>query len=455
MATPLDLSLPAPPRQRYRSGLIPWLTLLATLIVIVLIVVERMERSTPAEAANNPAAADRLKNLAIELEKRTLYVQAEQVWAEHMALAKLTPQEQADLVYRRGKCLKEGGKYAEAARSLSEVDSFPVTRDEKRRARQLLVECLDALGKRDVRDSLSRAFAVGEETQGTAVARIGEEVVTKEELRAELLGEVSQSLRLDGAPFTPGELEKKTADIVDKEMKDPETLRRVTQQAISRRVLYLEGLERGFADDAASLEAIARFRRDNIANRVIEAEAENALKSLGPTEIRNHYEANKSKFLEKAGVEFSFARFPGPAEAEVAIEKLKDPSRASEVKLEPAAGIASSGEPVPEIGLAPEVTAHLLALGVGEVSRTPIEVADAYHVFKVTGKRPERQLTAEEAEPRVRADLAQLKRKEAMDNLRTLLSQKFRVEMLDSKEPPQQEPPSNANQEKEVAPKKP
>lgn len=210
MATPLDLSLPAPPRQRYRSGLIPWLTLLATLIVIVLIVLERKERSTPAEAANNTAEAERLKNLAIELEKRTLYVQAEQVWAEHMALAKLTPQEQADLVYRRGKCLKEGGKYAEAARSLSEVDSFPVTRDEKRRARQLLVECLDALGKRDVRDSLSRAFAVGEETQGTAVARIGEEVVTKEELRAELLGEVSQSLRLDGAPFTPGELEKKT-----------------------------------------------------------------------------------------------------------------------------------------------------------------------------------------------------------------------------------------------------
>ncbi len=451
MASSLDLSLPEPPKQRQRSGLVGWLTLFVALGVLVLMLLDRKERAPPAEAVNISAEADRLKSLAAELERRTLYVQAEQVWGEYMQAAKLTAQEQADLAYRRGKCLKEGGKYAEAARRLSEVDTFPVTRDEKRRARQLLVECIDALGKREVRDNLSRAFAVGEETKGTAVARVGEEEVTKEELRAEIVNEVEQGLKMQGAPLAPAELQKKAAEIADSELKDAEGLRRVTQQAVSRRVLYLEGLERGFGDDAASLEAITRFRRDHIANRVIEAESENALKALGPTEIKNHFEANKAKFVEKAGVEFSFARFPGAAEAETAIARLKDPAKASEVKLEKAKGVASSGEPVPEIGVAaPEVTAHLLALGEGEVSKAPIEVAGAFYLFKAEKKRPERQLTAEEAEPKARAELAQVKRKEAMENLRTLLSQKFKVEMLDAKEPP-----PKAEAKKEEAPKKP
>ncbi len=433
MASSLNLSLPEPPRQRARASVVHWLNLFLLAALLVLLLVERRPHTPVAPASSDMTEAARLKSLAVDLEKRTLYVQAEQVWAEYMAAGALSLEEKAETLYRRGKCLKEGGRPAEAARRLSEVDGFPIPREEKRKARQLLIECLDLLGKRDVRDSVARSFAIGEEEKGTAVARVGSDIITREEVRADLVSVFAETLKLQGAPLTPVELSQRAAELADEQLKDPESARRAVQQAVSLRVLYREGLERGFADDGAIQEALSRFRTSFIANRVVESEAENALKALGPTEIQNHYEAHKEKFVEKAGVELSFARFPGAAEAEAAVEKLKDPGQAAQVKMERAKGIAAEGEPVPELGMAPEITAHLLALDEGQVSSRPIEHAGAFYAFRAEKKRPARQLSLKEAEPRVRADLAALKRKDAMESLRALLSQKFQVELVDEK----------------------
>ncbi|MBI4601323.1 MAG: peptidyl-prolyl cis-trans isomerase [Planctomycetes bacterium] len=433
MASSLDLSLPEPPRQRGRGGLVQWLTFLGVLAVLAALGfgLPRGGGRPARGLAKSPEEALRLKSLATDLEKRTLYVQAEQVWAEYMESSELTPEERAEVLYRRGKCLAEGGRHAEAARRLSEVEGFPVPREEKRKARQLLLECLAAHGKQDVRDSVARAFAIGEEEKGTVVARVGSDGITKEEVRADLVSSLERMLKLQGAPMTPAELAAKAAELADQELKEPERAKAALMRAVSQRVLYREGLERGFADDPDTHGAVARFRRELIANRVVEAEVEGAMKALGPTELKNHYEAHVERFTEKPGVEFSYAPFPGAAEAEGAIAKLKDPGTAAEVKLKRASGAAVPGEPVPDLGPSAEVAAHVLALAEGEVSSRPIEHAAAFYVFRAEKKRPERQLAFEEAEPRVRADLAAAKREEALQGLQALLSEKFRVELLD------------------------
>ncbi|HVR74920.1 MAG TPA: peptidyl-prolyl cis-trans isomerase [Planctomycetota bacterium] len=435
MKSPLDLSLPQAPRTRARPGLLGWLTFLASaaaLALLVLILLEARQLGGPGAAPADPGEAERLKALATNLEKRTLYVQAADVWGEHMALAGLTPEERARTFYRRGKCLKEGGRHAEAARLLSEADTFPeLPREEKQMARQMLLECLAALGKEDARESVARSFAIREEEKGTVLARVGSDTIPREELRAELQGAAEMMLKAGGAPLTPAETKLKAAEIAEKELKSPESAKRALSQAISRHVLYREGIERGFGEDAATLEAVLKFRREAIANRVIETEVENAMKSLGPTEIDNHYEAHKATFVEKAGAEAAFAKFPGRAEAEAAIGKLKDPSTAASVPLERPKGFVVLGEPVPGIGPSAEIAAHVLQLAEGEVSRRAIEHEGAFHVFRVEKKRPERQLSREEAEPLVRADLARLKQKEAVDDLRNLLSRKFHVEIVE------------------------
>jgi hypothetical protein len=429
-STKLDLSLPEAPRRRGPPGILLVLTFLAASAAVVLLVLERRER--PPEAAGaSPAEADRLKALAADLERRTLHGQAAAVWGQYLAAAPLTPEEMGLTLYRQAKCLMEAGLHAEAARCLTESEAYPVPRDDKRRAAQLLLECLQALGKEDAFESASRAFAVRAEETGTVVARVGKDAITKEDLREELKSGLEHALKLQGAALAPAEISARATDLADKELADPESAMRAVSQAVSARLLYREGLERGFGQDEETAKAVSRIRRQLIAERVIAAEVEAALKALGPTEISNHYEAHKERFVEKPSVEFSSASWAARGEAEEAVRKLKDPSAATEVALEKAKAPAVEGEPVPGIGPSAEALAHLLALDEGESSDRPIEHDGRFYVFRAEKKRPRRQLALDEAEPMVRADLGAAKRKDALEALRKLLAEKFQVEVVE------------------------
>ena len=434
MTSALNLSLPEAPRPRPRAGMLQWLTFLAVAVVLALLLVK--QNDTPADrTAGAPEEIERLKTLATDLERRTLYPQAERAWAEYMAVASLTPLEIARTLYRRGKCLKEGGQYAEAARWLMEVEASPVPREEKRKSRRLLLECLAALGKQDVRDTVARSFATREEEKGTVLARVGSDAITREELRAEITGSLEQALKLQGAPLTPAELTLKAREVAETQLSQPESAREALLQAISARVLYRKGLERGFADDTTTLKAISRFRRNFIAHRVVESELEVAMKNPGATDLANHYAANKERFIEKQSAEFSYATFPDRTTAQTALERLRADSSAQAEELQKASGAAVAGQPVPEIGVSAEISVHLLTLGEGELSDRPIEQSGSFYIFRVEKKRPERQLSLEEAESLVKADLSTLKRKEAIGSLQAQLSQEFHVEILDENLP--------------------
>jgi hypothetical protein len=430
-STKLDLSLPEAPRRRGRPSIILGLTFLAASAAVGLLVLERRERAVPSTAGVAPAEAERLKTLAADLERRTLHAEAADVWGQYLAAAPLTPEERGSTLYRRAKCLMEAGRHAAAARCLTESEAYPLPRDDKRRAAQLLLECLQTLGKEDAFESVSRAFAVRAEETGTVVARVGKDAITREDIREELKAGIEHALKLQGAALTPAELSTKAAELADRELADPEAAKRAVSQAVSTRLLYREALERGFGQDEETARAVSRIRRQILAERVIDVQVEEALKALGPTEISNHHEAHRERFVEKPSVEFSSASWASRTEAEEAARKLRDPASASQVKLEKAKGRAAEGEPVPGLGPSAEVLAHLLALGEGESSERPIEHGGRFHVFRVEAKRPLRQLPLEEAEPMVRADLAAAKRKEALEALRTLLTQKFHVEIVD------------------------
>jgi hypothetical protein len=454
MASPLDFSLPEGPRPRARAGFVQVLTFIVAVAVLVLVYLQGQGQKSAARRGD-PAELDRLEKLAADLERRTLYVQADEVWGEYMSLADLAPDAKAEFLYRRGKCLAEGGRHAEAARRLTEVELLSKDRDLKRKARQILLECLAALGKQDVREIVSRSFALGadsEKEEGTVLARVGGDSITKEALREQMTEQARALLLSRGAPLTPAELDKKASEIIDTQLKNPETLKAALQQAVSNQVLYREGLERGYGEDSETASAVASFRKEFVAGRVAKAELEKALQALGPTEVSNHYEAHKDRFIQKEGVEFSFARFPTSAEAEAAIAGLKAKSPDAESKLEKAKGPAALGEPVPGIGPSAEISAHILALGEGEVSGRPVEHAGAFYVFRAEKKTPQRQLTFQEAEAQVKADLAQEKRKEAMEALQTQLLDKFKPEFVEEKPEPAKEAPKEEASKDAAAP---
>lgn len=448
MPSSLDFSLPEGPRPRRRFQPLETLTFLVAASVLVLLILEKKSGQPVETARARPADIELLENLGTSLERRSLHSQAADVWGEVLEKAHIEPHDRAVLVYRLGKCLFLASRYAEAVRYLSEVDWLPASSADKREAGRMLLECLDALGKRDIRDELSRKFAIGEDEGqegGTVLARVRGDAITREDLRRRIAASARKVLIQRGAPLGAAELEEKAAELAERQMADPAAARAVIEEAIQSRLLYLEGIERGLGTDVSVAEDVAQYRQYAVGQKVLEEELAKVVRGIGPTEISNHYEANKGRFVQKAGASFSFARLPTEAEARALIGKLaaKEPTDPeAEGKLAKVEGFAVEGEPVPEIGDSAEVRAHILALGEGEVSPEPVERGGEHHVFRVEKRRPERQLSLAEAEPLVRDDLARAKREEVLADLGRTLQVKYPVEIVEPKAPAEDERPT-------------
>ena len=169
MPSSLDLSLPEGPRPKARLQLLPIVTCLLAAAILAVLLLGREAEAPGAKAPADAAEVERLRNLGEGLERRTLYSQAADVWGEYLATAALEPDQRGLIVYRRGKCLTLAGRHAEAIRYLSEADWLPLPSEQKREAGRLLLECLAAVGKIDVREELSRKLALGTDEEGSTV----------------------------------------------------------------------------------------------------------------------------------------------------------------------------------------------------------------------------------------------------------------------------------------------
>ena len=425
--SPLDLSLPEAPQRPPRHGWLTWINVLVSLATLALVVIVWRNNDSSSASGGTGPDPERLEALATKLEKRTLYGGAAEAWKEYLAVAELAEADRAETVYRRGVCLLKSGDHAAAARVLSEVDSLPLSKERKREARVQLLECMTALGKNEVRESLSKSFAIlGAEEEGTAVATIGREQITREEIREEIVLAVEDMLKRQGSALPPLELKAQAQALASQQLENPQAAQQAIQQTVTQRLLYREGLERGIADSADIARDVVRFRRQAVVARVLDAEREGVLKSISDTDVENHYKANSEKFVAPAATEFSLARFPT---AEVASAALANPES---IPFEKAPAPVRRGQPLPGIGHSPELSAHVLALAQGEVSDRPMAHGGAFLLFRADSVTPERPETLNECRDRVRAELAESKTREAFETLQQYLSHKYQVKLLDA-----------------------
>ncbi len=431
MKSSLDLSLPEAPPPKRRASIVAWLTFLCALSAVALLALDRFSADSRSEpGVTDSSDVERLERLGTTLEKRTLYRGAADVWAELIARRRPTGADLGELVYRRAKCLHRAGEYDAAARGFSEVQDLGVSKDLKRRARQHLLECLSALGKEAAREHVAKTFAVpGSEERGVGIAVVGGDEITREDLRAEILDAAREALRAQAIGLSPAQLNAEAAKIADGHLADPERSRAALGQLIQREVLYREGLARGFEQDRSLAERVEKFRRDAIASQVVAEELARVAASVGETDLLNHFEAHRDRFVEPASVKFSLARFPSEDAAAAAVGGDSIDWQASP---EP----ATAGAPVPGIGQSGEISAHLFALAEGETSDRPLVHGGAAYLFRVDRKTPERPLEFEAAARRVEVDLLRAKQGEAVRELEEYLRQKFFVTISEESENP-------------------
>ena len=432
MSSSLDLSLPEAPHPRHKFTLVPLITLLLCCAVLSLVLRQQFgeaDSSSHSGATTAKEETERLEKLAEDLERRTLYLAAAEVWKEYIDVSTLTAERRSEVTYRRGKCLQSGGDYSGAARCFSEVQRLPLSDDRKRRSRQFLLECLSALGKEVARESVARSFAIRDaDAEAKAIAVVGGDPVTRDDLVSEFQMATRTALKMQGHPIPPAELEKQSAAIATERLKNTEAARQALQQIILRQTLYREGLERGYAQDRELGREVERFRRDSIASRVVDDELAKAIAGIGPTDLANHYEANKAKYVNKASTQFSHVSFADAASAAKAVT-----ANASDANLawESSSAPFHEGAPVPGIGPNAEIAAHLTALAEGEQSRRAFAHAGRHYIFRCEKKTPEQQLSFDAAKNQVHRDLAAIKRQETLAALEESFRQKYFVQIYD------------------------
>jgi tetratricopeptide (TPR) repeat protein len=437
-STNLDLSLPDAPRSRGRGGALAIVTCLASLAAVVLLALLVLRGGDDNGAASDESASERspdhLRAVAQDLEKHTLYAEAARSWGEYLAIAEISDEERAKTLYRRGVCLQKAGRAEEAAALFTEIEILKPTRQRRRDAQQRLLECLSSLGKEEVRRYvLSEATVKVNTGPSPVIARIGDEAVTIEELRRELVDQMTAQMARFGGAGDHASMARQISSMVDKQLASEDSLKKILEQVILGRVLYREALSRGLGSGPEFERALASYRRAYLSQKLVESEQRELVEAITDADLKNHYEAQKSSYVEPESVSFSYLALPNEDAAKAAAATITaggDAATQLTKGFVQAQGPATAGEPLPGLGRSSEAFAQLVVIDEGAVATTPVKIGESWYLLRSDGKTPSRQLTQEEASERVRTDLATAKRAEAMSRLQTRLQQKFEVEVF-------------------------
>jgi hypothetical protein len=310
------------------------------------------------------------------------------------------------------------GQPERALRDLLGAESLGLPEDLRGESNRDVLECYAVLGKFGVRDEeLKRRTGGKEEPRREAVARVGEEEITREELDDAIRDE--EAMRLSAT----GHLDRKALDeAVAARLADPAKVAPTLRRLVAERALYLEALARKLGDAPDTLRQLESLRRDLLASRLVRERLLEGV-TLSDEDLRDHWKAHPERWTEPEAVRFSWAP-AAPAEDGSVV-----PGAFTAVE-----GWHSRGDPYPDgKGRSAEADAALFALEKGAVTAKPVKLGDAEVFLRLDEKRAERTIPFEEARDRVAQDLRQRRQAEAVDRLQTEVREKHPVEILDER----------------------
>ncbi len=396
---PLDLSLPEPPRKSNPRGL-AFATFGLTLAAVVLLIVVLSRTNEPGVTPRN-ARVGLNRELAVTLEKRTLWREAAALW-ENLAV-------NGEDLFRAGKCRMLAGEPEQAARNLLAAEALGLSEALARESNRLVLEAYAMLGKFDVRNqALERRTGGGAKEESQAVARVGEERITREELLAVVRDEEAAKL------LRTGSLDRDALDrAVSARTADPRLLMPTLSRLLSTRALALSALARGLGDSPVLARRLSEIRREFLANLLVEDRLMEGVR-ISESDIEDYWKAHPDRYTSPVAARFSWGA---------------DPASLTGVE-----GWHEKGAAFPE-GAAPsaEADALLFALKPGEVSDRAVPIGDRKVFLRLEEQRPARVTPLAEARDRVTSDLLARKRNETIEALRREVKSAHPIEVVDPK----------------------
>lgn len=263
-------------------------------------------------------------------------------------------------------------------------------------------------------------MSCAKEEDGQALARIGGEVVTLQDLKA----------RLEGMP-----------PFVQDQLGTPEGRKRLLNAIVEEEIIVRDALSRGLDKSASFKEEMARRRRDALVKlyyeRVIEAAS-----APEAAAVARYYEDNIAEFTTPesirarhilVGTESEVRRVRRDLEGgadfgDLARERSLDSTTKDREGVIP--GEIRRGESIKALGNLPELVEVCFQLEAGELSQ-PVKTEKGYHIVRVDMRNPETVRSMDEVRDDIVSRLTYENRNAVRDSILTDLKAEYKVEFVE------------------------
>ena len=443
MTDGLNLSLPKreAPRQRPLRTLHVLLVCVLLIVLIDLAATWARRGGTPRiERTPSALSAERLKQLALKLEKQGLNEGAAAAWRDYLA-APVDAAEAARIWYRIGTLREEAGAHAAALDAYYRSESFARLDELAPEIGRRTAECLEALGKfAALRYELAERVGVqvGTNTVGEdVVAEIGLRKITTAELDRWIEARVDGQLAQVAAHLPERERKQRKEEWLKQFAASAQRLQLVGQ-LIGEEVLYRYARELNLADDPQVRVLLREQERALLAGRVIERELSQGIK-ITPSDVNTWYEAHKDEYRQPARVKLSHILVADADAAQAVVARLEKgvafEALAAELSLDGATAKnggaiedwIEQGQSIPDIGPLGDSATSVFAAEPGDVIPAPLTSSMGVHVLKVRQCEASAQKPFDEVRDEVYAGLRALKEREVQEGLFERLKERYDV----------------------------
>ena len=341
MSKELDFSIPEENKNSKKTPIKLIYILLAVLIILSAFNALMLSKgsSLKTKSVNGLIPPDdKLKQLALKLEKQDLNSQAVDAWKEYLSIASIDADETAKIWYRIGKIYQNTGDFDNAINAFYRSESYATPDDIKNEINRRIQDCLESAGKfaalrYELGDRVGEGPGPDENSKGIAkgpgdkiVAEIGSYKITREDLDKKL--EKLIESRISGlSRYLPEERINKEKENLLKQYSSENGRRMFLEQYIIEEILYRKAREDRIAETQQVMDDLRNMERSFLASRVLENTYTDEIK-VTATDVKNYYEANKGKYIKKDedGTEhqYEFDEVKDRAALDLMAEKEKD-----------------------------------------------------------------------------------------------------------------------------------
>lgn len=382
---------------------------------------------------------DRHTKVALKLEDRGFRRAALAEWRRLAARADLPRTERANILYRIGKLRQELGEHAAAVAAYYRAEALGVPNKTQGRINRRLQQCFEETGRESglQRDLATRVALKPGDPKARVVAEIGDRKITDADLDRFIEDEIEAQLRPMASFMSADDLRARRKAMLD-QFRSPRARLMMLQQMVQRDILLREARSRKMQDSEAYRRRLRRKAGDLLVERFTLENLKDRVR-VDPGDVRNHYEANKKRYVVPGSVRLRHIRVADKAGAEALLTRVlkgEDFAKLASEHSEDAATKAKGGlidadvradGMVPGVGRAPELVRDALPLKPGAVLPKVYKVGDGWEVAKVEAKTPERRIPFDQAREAVRNEVYGRKIQEAQRRMLDELKRKYDV----------------------------